>query len=81
MKTEWVPAGFDAIILGVDSGKFDVGVSSFTINAERLQQATMVSVLQRRDPVDRRPGQPEAGEHRQRLRYEHRGAEGHRAGR
>jgi polar amino acid transport system substrate-binding protein len=43
MKTEWVPAGFGTIILGVDSGKFDVGVSSFTINAERLQQATMVS--------------------------------------
>jgi len=43
LKTEWVPAGFGTIILGVDSGKFDVGVSSFTINAERLQQATMVS--------------------------------------
>jgi polar amino acid transport system substrate-binding protein len=43
VKTEWVPSAFDAIILGVQSGKYDVGVSSFTVNAERLQQATMVS--------------------------------------
>ena len=43
IKTEWVPTGFDQIILGVTSGKYDVGVSSFTINAEREKQATMVS--------------------------------------
>ncbi|MGL5865291.1 MAG: ABC transporter substrate-binding protein [Dermatophilaceae bacterium] len=43
VKTEWSPSAFDAIILGVQGGKYDVGVSSFTINAERLQQATMVS--------------------------------------
>ena len=43
VKTEWVPSGFDAIILGVQSGKYDVGVSSFTVNAERKKQATMVS--------------------------------------
>jgi polar amino acid transport system substrate-binding protein len=43
IKTEWVPTGFDQIILGVTSGKYDVGVSSFTINADREKQATMVS--------------------------------------
>lgn len=43
LETEWVPAGFGTIILGVNSGKFDIGISSFTINAEREQQATMVS--------------------------------------
>ena len=43
VKTNWVPSGFDAIILGVQSGKYDVGVSSFTVNAEREKQATMVS--------------------------------------
>ncbi len=43
VKTEWVPSAFDSIILGVQSGKYDVGVSSFSINPERLQQATMVS--------------------------------------
>ena len=43
VKTQWVPSAFDAIILGVQSSKYDVGVSSFTINVERLEQATMVS--------------------------------------
>jgi polar amino acid transport system substrate-binding protein len=43
VKTQWVPSAFDAIILGVQSGKYDVGVSSFTVNTERMQQATMVS--------------------------------------
>jgi polar amino acid transport system substrate-binding protein len=43
VKTEWAPTGFDQIILGVGSGKYDVGVSSFTINADRMKVATMVS--------------------------------------
>ena len=43
VKTNWVPSAFDAIILGVQSGKYDVGVSSFTVNPERMEQATMVS--------------------------------------
>jgi polar amino acid transport system substrate-binding protein len=43
IKTNWVPSAFDAIILGVQSGKYDVGVSSFTVNPEREAQAAMVS--------------------------------------
>jgi polar amino acid transport system substrate-binding protein len=43
LKTEWISGNFDAIIPGVQSGKFEVGVSSFTINAERLKQVNMVS--------------------------------------
>jgi polar amino acid transport system substrate-binding protein len=43
LTTEWESAKFDAIIPGVGSGKYNVGVSSFTINKEREQQATMVS--------------------------------------
>ena len=43
VKTEWVPSAFDAIILGTNSGKYDIGISSFTINAERMTQATMLS--------------------------------------
>lgn len=42
MKVEYIPAGFDTIILGVSSGKFDAGVSSFTINADRQQQVNMI---------------------------------------
>ena len=43
VKVEYVPATFDSIILGVSSGKYDIGLSSFTINAERKQQVNMVS--------------------------------------
>lgn len=43
VKTDWQPTGFDSIILGVSSGKYDAGVSSFTINAERMTQVNMVS--------------------------------------
>ncbi|WP_341721326.1 ABC transporter substrate-binding protein [Micromonospora sp. FIMYZ51] len=43
LKAEYESAPFDAILPGVDSGKYEVGVSSFTINAERLQTVNMVS--------------------------------------
>jgi polar amino acid transport system substrate-binding protein len=43
LTTDWQSAKFDAIIPGVGSGKYNVGVSSFTVNAEREKQATMVS--------------------------------------
>ena len=43
IKTNWVPSAFDAIILGVQSGKYDIGVSSFTVNNDRMKEATMVS--------------------------------------
>lgn len=43
LRTEYVAAPFDAIIPGVQSGKYEVGVSSFTINPERTQVVDMVS--------------------------------------
>lgn len=43
LKTKWVTADFGSIIQSVDSGKFEIGVSSFTINSDREKQATMVS--------------------------------------
>jgi polar amino acid transport system substrate-binding protein len=43
LKAEFQNAGFDTIILGVTSGKYDIGVSSFTINDERKKQVNMVS--------------------------------------
>ena len=45
LETDWQSAPYDAIITGVNSGKYDVGVSSFTITAERLENVTMVSYL------------------------------------
>src|SRR6476469_3616313 len=43
LKTEYVPAGFGTIILGVTGGKYDIGVSSFTINPDRKKEVNMVS--------------------------------------
>src|SRR4051812_20892463 len=43
LKAQFETAPFDSIIAGVGSGKYEAGVSSFTINAERLQQANMIS--------------------------------------
>lgn len=43
LKARYVPAPFGSIITGVGSGKYEIGVSSFTINADREQQADMVS--------------------------------------
>ena len=43
LKTTWTAAPFDNIIPGVQSGKYEAGVSSFTINNERKQAVTMIS--------------------------------------
>jgi polar amino acid transport system substrate-binding protein len=43
LKTSWTSSKFDDIIPGVQSGKYEAGVSSFTINADRLKQVNMVS--------------------------------------
>lgn len=43
LKTEWSNAPFDSLILGVTSDKYDVAVSSFTINDERKKSVNMIS--------------------------------------
>ena len=43
LEVDFQTASFDSIIAGVDSGKYEVGVSSFTINPDRLAQVNMVS--------------------------------------
>lgn len=58
LKTKWVPAGFDTIIAGVNSGKYDIGVSSFTINPERKQQVTMISYFNAGTQWATAPGNP-----------------------
>lgn len=42
LKVDWQPASFDSIIGGVTSGKYDVGVSSFTVNTDREKQVDMI---------------------------------------
>jgi polar amino acid transport system substrate-binding protein len=43
LRTEYVSAPFANIIPSVQSGKYEIGVSSFTINAERTEVVDMVS--------------------------------------
>ncbi len=43
VKTQWQPADFSSIITGVQGQKYDLGISSFTINDQRKKQVTMVS--------------------------------------
>ncbi|WP_018156648.1 ABC transporter substrate-binding protein [Demetria terragena] len=43
LKGTFQNAGFDSLILGVKSGKYDASISSFTINEERKKQVSMVS--------------------------------------
>jgi polar amino acid transport system substrate-binding protein len=43
LKAKFETAPFDNIIAGVGSQKYEIGVSSFTINADREAQANMVS--------------------------------------
>ncbi len=40
---EFQNASFDSIIVGVNKGRYDVGMSSFTITAEREQESKMIS--------------------------------------
>lgn len=43
LEAEYVSAPFDNIIPSVESGEYEIGVSSFTINEERTQVVNMVS--------------------------------------
>lgn len=43
LQAEFQSAPFDSIIPGVSSGKYEIGVSSFTINADRKKVVDMVS--------------------------------------
>ncbi|HEY5185884.1 MAG TPA: ABC transporter substrate-binding protein [Actinomycetes bacterium] len=43
LKVDLQNAPFDSLVESVKNGKFDLGVSSFTINADRLKQVDMVS--------------------------------------
>ncbi len=46
LEMDFQNAPFDAIIPGLDSGKYELGISSFTINPERLKIVDMVSYYQ-----------------------------------
>ena len=68
LKTEWVPADVRLDHPGVQGGKYDIGVSSFTINAERKKQVNMVSYFNAGTQWVTAQGQPQEGQPRRRLR-------------
>jgi polar amino acid transport system substrate-binding protein len=43
LKTTWTSADFGTLVAAVQSGKYEIGVSSFTINKEREAQSLMIS--------------------------------------
>jgi polar amino acid transport system substrate-binding protein len=60
LKAEFQTASFDAIIPGVGSGKYEIGVSSFTINPERKAAANMVSYFEAGTQWATKSGNPSA---------------------
>jgi polar amino acid transport system substrate-binding protein len=60
VTVEWKPAKFDSIITGIQGGKYDLGVSSFTINDARKKQANMVSYYEAGTQWAAAPGNPKA---------------------
>jgi polar amino acid transport system substrate-binding protein len=59
LEAEFETAAFDSIIAGVGSGRYEVGVSSFTINTERLAQANMISYYEAGTQWATRSGNPD----------------------
>lgn len=60
LKVDWQPAKFDSIITGVQGNKYDVGVSSFTINTDRMGQANMISYFNAGTQWAAAPGNPKS---------------------
>jgi polar amino acid transport system substrate-binding protein len=59
VKTEWEPSKFGSIITGVNGKKYDMGISSFTINPERLKEVDMVSYFNAGTQWATQPGNPQ----------------------
>jgi len=58
VKTEWEPSKFGSIITGVNGKKYDMGISSFTINPERMKEVDMVSYFTAGTQWATQPGNP-----------------------
>jgi len=59
LEAQFETAPFDSIIAGVGSGRYEVGVSSFTVNPDRLAQATMISYFNAGTQWATKAGNPE----------------------
>ncbi len=59
LEAEFVTSPFDSIIAGVGSGKYEAGVSAFTINPERQKVASMISYYDAGTQWTTKKGNPE----------------------
>ncbi|WP_159940698.1 MULTISPECIES: ABC transporter substrate-binding protein [unclassified Nocardiopsis] len=59
LEGEWEPTAFDSIIIGVDTGTYDLGSSSFTVTEERMEQVNMVSYFSSGTQWFTKAGNPE----------------------
>lgn len=58
VTAEFQPSSFDTIIVGVSGSKYDMGISSFTINDQRKKQVNMVSYFSAGTQWATAPGNP-----------------------
>jgi polar amino acid transport system substrate-binding protein len=56
---EFQNSSFDGIIPGIQSGKYEMGISSFTINPERLQSVDMISYFSAGTSLAVKSGNPD----------------------
>lgn len=59
VKVKHVPATFDTILPGLQSGKYDLGMSTFSVTPERRKAVDFVPYLQGGTAVAVAPGNPE----------------------
>jgi polar amino acid transport system substrate-binding protein len=59
LEAQFETASFDSIIAGVGSGRYETGVSSFTINPDRLAEANMISYFSAGTQWAAKAGNPE----------------------
>ncbi len=60
LEVEHVPATFDTILPGLKSGKYDLGMSTFSVTDERRQAVDFVPYLQGGSGLAVAPGNPDA---------------------
>ena len=81
LEVEFQNSAFDGILPGIAAKKYELGMSSFTDNAEREKVVDMVTLLLRGHEVGRDEGQPGRAQDRRPVRQDGRRADGHRPGR
>ncbi|WP_432502484.1 ABC transporter substrate-binding protein [Kineococcus arenarius] len=59
VQAEYQNAGFDTLITGVQGNRYDAAISSFTVNAERLEQVNMVQYFNAGSQWAVREGNPD----------------------